>query len=402
MSRSLQRSLQSALVRLPKSLRRLTLAFSGGIDSTALLIHLLPFSERYSLRLWHVHHGVQAEADRMADFAREMAHRYGLPLCLDHLDLDPQAGNLEARAREARYGLFAAGLAADEALITAHHASDQAETLLLNLLRGSGPAGLAGIAVQRPLGEGVLLRPWLGHSRCEIEKFLREQGVDWVEDPTNRLIDANRNFLRHRVFPELEQRWPGVQRSLARAAEWQSEAAAMLNDLARQDARHCLVERPFADTPCVDIEALRSLTVPRQKNMLRYWLERETGRPLPLRSLEQLLQQGEAREDGQPCVAFAGAEVRRFQKHWYLLLPGWEARVPQPDAAEHAALKAEGRRIDYRPHLSGQGHKLKRLFQQSAVPPWLRDRLPLLCVEGRVIDLWRGDYSSGLWNFPKQ
>ncbi len=390
MSRSLQRSLQSALDRLPDSVRCLVLAYSGGIDSTALLLHLLPFRERFTLRLWHVHHGLQAEADRMADFARETARRHDLPLRVDHLGLDSKAGNREARAREARYGLFAAELAADEALITAHHASDQAETLLLNLLRGSGPAGLAGIAGQRPLGQGLLLRPWLGHTRHEIEAFVRGRGMEWVEDPSNRLMDADRNFLRHRVFPELEQRWPAAQHSLARAAEWQSEAASMLDDLARQDARRCLVDRPFAETACVDIEALYSLTIPRQKNLLRHWLERETGRPLPLRSLEQLLQQGEAREDGQPCVALAGAEVRRFQRHWYLLLPGWEARVPQPETAQRDALAAEGRQFCYRPQLDGQGHRLKRLFQQHAVPPWLRDRLPLLCEEGRVIDLWRG------------
>ncbi len=357
---------------LPADVRRLAVAFSGGIDSAVLLHLLLPYQERYELCLWHVHHGLQPNADAMAEQARRRAIALGIPYRVDRLDLDPAQPNLEAAAREARYRLFASGLDARSALLTAHHRDDQAETLLLNLLRGSGPAGLAGIAARRPLGAGWLLRPMLDMSRAQIERIAGEAGLEWVEDPSNAELHADRNFLRHRVLPPLTERWPHAADSLAQAAAWQSEAADLQDELARIDAARCLIERPYSKALCAAISALRQLSLARRKNLLRHWLCRETGETPNRRVLEQLLEQGQARADAQPLVAFGERELRRYRGAWYLVDP--REREPLPPAG--------GGEVRYLPSLSPAqrqryGHRLKRLFQQAGVPPWLRERVPL-------------------------
>ena len=360
------------LQSLPAGVKRLVVAFSGGVDSAVLLHLLLPHRERFELTLWHVHHGLQPNADAMAELARRRAAALGIDCRVDHLDLDPAQPNLEAVAREARYRLFASGLDARSALLTAHHRDDQAETLLLNLLRGSGPAGLAGIAARRPLGAGWLLRPMLDMTRAQIEGIARDAGLEWVEDPSNAELHADRNFLRHRVLPLLAERWPRAADSLAQAAAWQSEATQLQDELARIDAARCLVERPYADALCAVIPALQQLSPARQKNLLRHWLRRETGEMPDRRVLEQLLKQGRARADAQPLIEFGDRVLRRYRDAWYLVDP--QDREPLPPAG--------GDEIRYLPSLSPAerqryGHRLKRLFQQAGVPPWMRERVPL-------------------------
>jgi len=378
--------LQPSLQALPAGVERLVVAFSGGIDSVALL-HLLQASrDRYDLSLWHVHHGLQPNADEMADFARRSAQRLGIDCRVDHLDLDPAQANLEAVAREARYRLFASGLDQRSALLTAHHRDDQAETLLLNLLRGSGPAGLAGIAPLRPLGEGWLLRPLLGISRRQIEDWVRHRGLQWVEDPSNAALQADRNFLRHRVLPLLDERWPQAAASLAQAAAWQGELAGLQQDLARIDAARCLIERPHAAHPCLAIDELRQLAPARQKNLVSYWIRRETGVAIDRRRLEQLIGQGGARADAQPVIALGDFSLRRYRAAWYLVPAALPQCLPARGPCGH------GRQLRYLPELDAaerrrHRHRLKRLFQQAGVPPWLRERLPLCFENGRPVAL---------------
>ena len=385
-SQALHDALSSALDCLPTGVKRLILAYSAGIDSVALLELLQDHRDRYSLSLWHIHHGLQPNADEMMASAKDNAERLGLDCRIDHLQLDAEQGNLEAVAREARYRLFAEALEADTALLTAHHLDDQAETLLLNLMRAAGPAGLAGIARLRPLGRGWLLRPLLDVSRRQIHDFVTQRGLGWVEDPSNAGLHPDRNFLRHQVLPLLKQRWPAAARQLAVAAAWQGESAQLLQALAEIDARDCLVERPFAAHPCLHIPSWQSLDPARRKNLLRYWLLRETGRVPDQRSLAQILQQSGAREDAQPSIEADGFELRRYRDDWYLV--GGEEVNP----AESRLLKP-GQSLRYRPQLQGeaaQTHRLKRLFQQEGVPPWLRDRVPLLFEGDRLVGLWKG------------
>jgi tRNA(Ile)-lysidine synthase len=378
--------LQPSLQALPAGVGRLVVAFSGGIDSVALL-HLLQASrDRYRLSLWHVHHGLQPNADEMAAFARRSAQRLGIDCRVDHLELDPAQANLEAVAREARYRLFASGLDDRSALLTAHHRDDQAETLLLNLLRGSGPAGLAGIAPLRPLGNGWLLRPLLGVSRRQIEDWVKSRGLQWIEDPSNKALHADRNFLRHRVLPLLGERWPQAAASLAQAAAWQGELAGLQQDLARIDAARCLIEHPYSEHPCLATDALRQLSPARQKNLVRYWIRKATGIVIDRHRLEQLIAQGGARADAQPLIALGNFSLRRYRSAWYLVPAVLPQRLPP------RAPCGCGQRLRYLPELDAaerrrHGHRLKHLFQQAGVPPWLRERVPLCFGSGRPVAL---------------
>ncbi len=378
-------ALRSALDSLPAGVNRLVLAYSAGIDSVALLELLQAHREQYRLSLWHIHHGLQPNADEMMASARRNAERLGLDCRIDHLRLDPAQGNLEAVAREARYRLFAEALEPDTALLTAHHLDDQAETLLLNLMRAAGPAGLAGIARLRPLGRGWLLRPLLDVSRRQIHDFVRQRKLDWVEDPSNAALHPDRNFLRHQVLPLLGQRWPAAARQLAAAAVWQGEAAQLQQVLAEIDARDCLIERPYSAHPCLHIPCWQTFDPPRRKNLLRYWLLRETGQAPDQHSLDQILRQSEAREDAQPQLKIGRFELRRYRKAWYLV------GDDELTFAVSRSLQA-GQHLRYRPQLQGQAdlaHRLKRLFQQQGVPPWLRDRVPLLFEGDRLVGLWK-------------
>jgi len=171
-----------SLHSLPTQVNRLYLAFSGGLDSVVLLHNLLRYRHRYQIVLWHINHGLQPEAKDMEAFSRAEATSLQLDIRVDHLELDASAGNVEATARRHRYDLFAARLTKRDALLTAHHANDQAETLMLNLMRGSGPSGLRAIARHKALGQGVLLRPLLDATREDIRKYaelhqLREEGA---------------------------------------------------------------------------------------------------------------------------------------------------------------------------------------------------------------------------------
>jgi len=195
--------LQLPFDRLPENTKKLYLAFSGGLDSSVLLHALINYRQQYQIIVWHINHGLLNNAKSMQDFASKQAEKYGLEFRLDNLNMDSSKGNLEAKARDHRYRLFENALSENDALLTAHHKNDQAETLLLNMMRGSGASGLRAIASQKPLGKGILLRPLLDHTRDDIKAYAQTHQLEWVEDPSNQNTRFDRNFLRHEVLPVL-------------------------------------------------------------------------------------------------------------------------------------------------------------------------------------------------------
>ncbi|MCK4710628.1 MAG: tRNA lysidine(34) synthetase TilS, partial [Gammaproteobacteria bacterium] len=203
-----------ALEELPLTTEKLYLAFSGGIDSTVLMHVLLPYKEQYQIVLWHINHGLQDNAKLMEDFARQQADHFKLEFRLDKLSMNGSDGNLEAKARDHRYRLFEQELSENDVLLTAHHKNDQAETLLLNMMRGSGSTGLRAIARLKTLGKGLLFRPLLNFTRDDIERYAKTHQLQWIEDPSNRETQWSRNYLRHTVWPSIEQRWPSAATTL--------------------------------------------------------------------------------------------------------------------------------------------------------------------------------------------
>ena len=400
---------------------RYVIAFSGGLDS-AVLLHALADSRGthdVPVVAVHVDHGLHAESAVWADHCKVFAAGLGLEFHELKVDVDRRSGmGLEAAARKARYAGLRDLLEPNDWLLSAHHKDDQAETLLLNLMRGSGPAGLAGIDSIRPFACGWLVRPLLEISRNELEEYAAELGLAWVEDPSNADQNFDRNFLRHEILPRLEKRWPDAAGRIRRSAALAREATSLLTDLAAKD-REEVGDRPDR----LRIDKLQALSPERQRNLLRHVVF-SLGMPMPGAVHLQQIQSHllDAREDAQPLVSWPGVRVRRYREHLYLLpeiaeesqwpeatavvgeqvdLPGGLGTLLFVRNTENGlsdAVIGKGLEVRYRVGGEefkpvGQSHtrKLKKLLQDEGVVPWMRERLPLLYSGGELVavaDLW--------------
>jgi tRNA(Ile)-lysidine synthase len=402
--------------QLPSSASgELLVAFSGGLDSTVLLHSLARHSAR--VRAVHVNHGLHSDADLWATHCERTARALGIEFHsrVVRVPANPQDG-VESAARRVRYEALREMLLPRETLLTAHHADDQLETVLLALLRGSGVDGLAAMPGCRRFGVGWHVRPLLEFTREELLAFAREQGLAWLEDPSNDSTRFDRNYLRREVVPAMRARWPSVAHAAARTAAHLGEAAELLDASAAQDFANASLG------PCLQVAALRSMSGPRRRSLLRYWIRSCGARAPSTRKLaglehDMLI----AQDDRLPCVEWDDVAVRRHRGLLYCMPnPGngasnefeWAWRTPVSLPAAPGALRAEithGRglklaalpeRLRVRTRVGGErlrlpGHdqhrELKKLFQEANVLPWWRDRLPLVFVGDTLIavaDLW--------------
>jgi len=384
---------------------RFLVAFSGGLDSTALLYALASARGQHSTDIVAIHIDHQLQVDS-ADWARHceaIAAGLDVEFICRTVQVDANSGRgMEAAARDARYAALHELMRVDDCLLSAHHRDDQAETLLLNLMRGSGPTGLAGIPAVRSFGSGWLWRPLLGVSRSDLEVYAHEHGLQWREDPSNATDVFDRNFLRQEILPRLEQRWPGADKRIVRSAELARDAAGLLMELADIDLRNMAVAANR-----IDLDAFQSLSKPRQRNLLRQ-LVASLGLPAPpAAKLENILDDLlPAREDAAPLVCWPGVEIRRYRQQLFVLgdtaqaMPTIEQLVFEEGAAVglsetvvEAGLELRFREGGEEIQPLGQAHTrtLKNLLQEEGVLPWMRDRLPLLYSGGRLVavaDLW--------------
>lgn len=260
------------------------LGLSGGCDSVVLLHLLCRLGEAGRLTAVHVHHGLSPNADVWANFCSETCAALGVPLLIQRVAVDPASGlGLEAAARQARYAAFAE--VAEGCLLLAQHRGDQAETLLLNLLRGAGVTGAAAMPAERRQGRLRLLRPLLDASRGEIEAWALANGLDWIDDESNADPRFSRNFIRHQVLTAVAGRFPGAEASLAQAAANFAEAALLLDDLAELDWQR------VADGEAARLVELRQLSAVRLKNLLRYRLRRLGWRVPVANRLDEFVRQ---------------------------------------------------------------------------------------------------------------
>ena len=299
-------ALVACLDRYAQPTDRLTVGLSGGIDSVVLL-HALATLRPAGLAAVHVHHGLSPHADHWAEFCRDFAQQLGVACVCTRVDVERNAADgLEAAARRARHGVFAQF--DTDWIVLAHHRDDQAETLLFNLLRGTG---LAGAAAMRPR-LGKLLRPLLDIGRAEIEAYAIAHGLDWVEDESNCDTRHTRNFLRHRILAPLAQRFGAAAQNLAAAAARFAEAQELLDALARLDLGG------GEDFP-VAVETLQALTEARARNALRFLLsQRGVKIPNEARLREGLRQMLEAGIDRHPAVKLGSHRLVR-RRGWILI-----------------------------------------------------------------------------------
>ncbi len=388
------------------------IGFSGGLDSTVLL-HRLAAEPGRRVRAVHVHHGLQPAADAWVDHCHRQAERLGVALEVRHVEVARDGGEgLEAAARRARYAALGAALAPGEVLATAHHLDDQAETFLLRALRASGPEGLGAMRALRRLDAGWHWRPLLWCTRDTLLAYARAHGLEWIEDPSNASAEADRNYLRLHVLPLLRARWPGAGAALARSAALCAEVDTLL------DAGDAALLQLHAgiDRHTLHIGGLAELPAARRARLLRLWV-RQLGLPrLPARGVERIERDLlPARPDARAAFAWAGARMTRWRDLLHAdvqrapLPPDWRAgwdgcaplllpdggRLLLHDAAGHApaagfdaAVQVHARRGGERIVLPGRrhSHALKHVLQSRGVPPWQRERLPLLsCGEGRLL-----------------
>ncbi len=399
-------NLLAVIERLPPA-RRYWIAYSGGLDSHVLLHALAAVRDRLpaeTLCAVHVNHGLSPAADEWAEHCLAVCDSLDIPCRILHVDAHPGKGESpEAAARNARYQAISFLMEATDGLLTAHHQNDQAETVLLQLLRGGGPRGLAAMPRRDVFGSGWRGRPLLDFSRDDLQSYAQSEQLCWIEDESNYDTGIERNFLRHKVIPLLRSHWPALGKTLSRVAAHSAEAAELLDQLAAQD----FVTGPEGE---LDINRLKMLPPVRQRNLLRYWI-RQSGLPLPdsihlQRIIDEILP---AAADASPLVSWAGAEVRRYRDRLYAMAPlplhdssrihDWDmaGAFHLPDGSVLHALPVTGQGIKHvlcqnarvtvrfrrggeRCRPAGRTHtrQLKKLLQEQGIPPWQRERIPLI------------------------
>ena len=410
MSELIPNLLLSALTARPAA-ARLWIAYSGGLDSHALLHAAAGLRDRLGseLRAVHLDHQLHPQSARWSAHCRRICAELDVPMTGRRLAVERQRGeSLEALAREARYAALAALLGPDDAVVMAQHRDDQAETLLLALLRGSGVHGLAAMPVRSPLGAGHLLRPLLGVDRAALRAYAERHRLEWIEDPSNMDTTHDRNLLRHRVLPLLRERWPALAATLTRSAAHCAEAAALIDGLADERLPVLAGGRPGT----LSVRRLRALEPAVARAVLRRWLMRAGFGPPDQGRLGRILDEVlPARVDADPLVAWGSCEVRRYRDDLFALAPlpalpkGWTApwdgigTLALPDAlgrlvpGEPVPHGGAGLRVSLGPGAGaslrcrraiGPRRSLKELFQQAGVPPWLRRYVPLVEREGRL------------------
>jgi tRNA(Ile)-lysidine synthase len=414
---------------------RFCVAFSGGVDSTALLHAMAGVRARVPglmLRAAHVNHHLQPQADDWAGHCDDVAAGLGVPCAILEVSVSPASRESpEAAARAARYAGLAAALSDEEYLLTAHHRDDQLETVLLQLLRGAGVAGLSGMPAITALGRGYLLRPLLDFGRAELVAYATAAGLRWIEDLSNADTRFDRNFLRRQLLPVLRKRWPAAAESVSRSAGHLAEAQALLSERARED-----LALGRAGTN-LRVAVARGLEPARARNLLRFWIAAAGFRAPSSALLEQIVKQMlHARPDAVPVIEWGGAELRRFRDELYLgppaprapkaeftwdwrshpelVLPetiGWlrarealagELALRIPSQPLRVSFGSGARRLRLQP--GAPRRTLRNLFQEHGVVPWMRACLPLVFIGeslAAVADLWvdaefQSDESGGL------
>ncbi|MCQ4257657.1 tRNA lysidine(34) synthetase TilS [Stutzerimonas stutzeri] len=389
---------------------RWRVAYSGGLDSTVLLhllVKLASLEQLPPLKAIHIHHGLQPVADTWPAHCRDICEGLGVELDIVHVDVPP-GPSLENNARQARYQAFNEVLGPGELLMIAQHQDDQAETVLFRLLRGAGVRGLAGMPSVRALGQGWLIRPLLDVNRNELENYASEHGLRWIDDPSNQSVDHARNYLRHRVMPMLQQRWPKASSAMVRAASHLDEAQQLLAELAEIDLSEAKRshQHEWLPVPSLSLASLRGLSTPRQRNALRHWFSVLTSLPDTdhWAGWDALR---DAAEDASPIWRLAAGELHRGAgRIWWLsgswlvapagsvvwVVPDQDLQLPCNGRVHlHGYGGEKGLQVRYRQggeslKLPGRGRRdLKRLLNEAALPGFVRSRLPLLYLDDELV-----------------
>ncbi|GGA89152.1 tRNA(Ile)-lysidine synthase [Neiella marina] len=391
------------------------IAYSGGLDSQTLLdgCHAYKLQHPHlQLSACHVHHGLSDNADQWLQHCQKSCQQLAIPLTFEHVQV--AKGNrqsLEAVAREARYRVFESLVdRADCAVLTGHHQDDQIETLFLSLKRGSGLDGLSAMPALMPFANGLLARPMLQLSRSELQQFAEAQQLSWIEDESNQDDKFDRNFIRNQLLPLCQQRWPGFNQAAGRSVGLLGQERTVLEELTAEDYSNC--KRASA----LSIGALKSLSHGRRDRVLRHWLRL---RQAPLWSHAQQQQAwlhvALAQQDAEPQLNWAGWQLRRYRDELHLLndkterpieqiewhwpkpltLPNGKLRafvtdsgterLREPTDDQSVTIRFGQLKKRVRPANRNGSRELKKVWQEMAVAPWLRQHIPLVFYDEECV-----------------
>lgn len=427
---ALQRSVWNAVY--PYKDRLINIAFSGGLDSTALLSVAASLRPRMglSLRALHVNHGWNEKSEDWAAHCESVARALTVPcetiqlgsnLALESGSADFTESSREARARAARYHWFSEMVDPEDVLLTGHHLDDQAETFILRLMRGSSINGLGAMRPQQSLNRLQVLRPFLGISRNSLAQWVSDKNLQVLDDPSNSNIAFDRNFLRHTILPRLKSRWPETTQILARAAVHSQGTQMLLDEVAADDLARCALVRPhcyLSDLGAASIPALFKLGRMRLLNVLRFWMRTCTLQTPSERALGEFIRQLEtAGPESSPSLRLGPLVFREYREGLFLVpLPGRDdAGVPESQLWDGTSVNIHGPDIELIPErkmasglrasllddgvvelrwrrgstrvtLQGRGphrHALRKILQELSMPPWERERIPLIFINGQ-------------------
>jgi len=388
----------------------LILGFSGGLDSTALLHLLAQYPAlKNKLHAIYVDHGLSANSEQWGAHCQNFCKQLEICFTSEAIKITAQS-NIESIARIKRYEIFKKYCDTSSCLLLAHHQDDQAETLLLQLARGTGITGMGAMQEKQSWQNSIKIRPFLSVTKAQLLNYAREHKLTWVDDESNIDSRFSRNFLRHQIIPLLKQQWPGVVKTLARASKHCQHANDCLEDLAIIDGLN------IVNGNVIDIPKLVQLSISRQRNLVYYWLYNQVGSMPSEATCERIFSEIiTAKQDAVPLVQWANYTVRRYQKSLYLVdelllidLPEVTIWHDFPNKVQINNLVLSTRKSSARSKLSiqhpktcdkieikfrqkgevilinGHSRRLKKLLQQWGVTPWLRDKIPLLYIGGEL------------------
>jgi tRNA(Ile)-lysidine synthase len=396
--------------------KRWVVAYSGGVDSHVLLDRLVALSidaNTPTVCAIHINHGLQSSASQWQQHCESVCDSLTIDCTSVVVSVDGEGG-VEQSARDARYAAFEQYLEVGDVLFQGHHLDDQAETVLMRLLNGSGPKGLAGIPSQRSLGRAKLARPLLNCTKEDIKNYAQQRQLTYIEDTSNDNNRYDRNFLRNVIFPQLQRRWPGVKRNLSRSGLLSAQLSLDVLMLAEEDLVACDYR---SDDTSLCVKALLTLSVSRRLSVLRQLALTVQDLPPSLALLQQVNKALLADSQAHPLIQYAGMEFR-IDAERLMIMPTLIAvdssLVYQWDGQSLLVLEGVGsleavssnglglrlfeqaevryRQGGERCKPDGRKHSqtLKKLFQEYSVKPWLRDRVPLIYIDDQLAAV--GDY----------
>jgi tRNA(Ile)-lysidine synthase len=399
-----------SLLESSKKIKSMTVALSGGVDSVVLLhlLHQLQKTHHFNLKASHVHHGLNENADKWVKFCEKLCTKLPVPLDVHYIKLPKKKSlGIEGEARRLRYEKLLQSKT--DLVVLAHHEDDQAETFLLQLIRGAGVKGLSSMAHFDDSRR--LWRPLLNTSRIDIESYAKKHKLKWIEDESNLNTDFDRNFIRSKVLPILKNRFTYIIKVISRSSAHLAEAQHLLDDLAKIDLENCLKSYNYKHK--LQVKTLDKLSNPRAKNVLRYWLE-INDQLMPSKDLlDELLRQVlTAKKDSELKIQLAkDYEIRRYQDEIYIVQKNqqthknyeiiWqgESEILLPNGTQLNFKKVKGRGLNFKfldnqkliirnrqggeffkPESKRPTKKIKQLLQESDLPPWERECLPLIFI----------------------